>query len=177
MKVVAINIDKELIERCIKGDQAAWKDLVVRYERLVYSVALTFCRESDDASDIFQQVWMELYRQVSDLRNVKALPAWLITVTRRISYKLIASRLGSEPLDEELPDIKQQLTQIEHEHALERALEQVGGRCHQLIEFLYFTPEEPTYAEIAGKLSIPVPSIGPTRARCLEKLRKLLGTT
>src|SRR5579883_3518615 len=84
MRIVAENIDKELIERCVKGDQAAWKDLVLRYERLVYSVALTFCPEADDASDVFQQVWMELYEQISDLRHAEALPAWLITVTRRI---------------------------------------------------------------------------------------------
>ena len=177
MKVVADNVDRELVERCIKGDQVAWKDLIVRYERLVYSVALTFCRESEDAADVFQQVWMELYQQLSDLRHAEALPAWLITVTRRISYKLIAARIGSEPLDAELADVRQQLIHIEHEHALERALGQLGDRCRHLIALLYFSPDEPTYADIAEKLSMPVASIGPTRARCLEKLRKLLGTT
>jgi RNA polymerase sigma factor (sigma-70 family) len=174
MKAVAENIDKELIERCVKGDQAAWKELVIRYERLVYSVAITFCPESDDASDVFQQVWMELYQQISDLRHAEALPAWLITVTRRISYKLINSRRGSEHLDEDLPDMKQHLSRVEHEHAVERALSQVGDRCRQLIDLLYFSLDEPSYADIAGKLSMPVASIGPTRARCLEKLRKLL---
>jgi RNA polymerase sigma factor (sigma-70 family) len=140
----------------------------------VYSVAFTFCPDADDAADVFQQVWMELYQQLADLRHVEALPAWLITVTRRTSYKLIASRHGSEPLDEDLPDVKQQLTHIEHEHALERALGQLGDRCRQLIDFLYFSPDEPTYAQIADKLSMPVASVGPTRARCLEKLRKSL---
>jgi RNA polymerase sigma factor (sigma-70 family) len=93
VNVVAANIDKELIERCVKGDQVAWKGLVVRYERLVYSVALTFCPESDDASDVFQQVWMELYQQLSELRHTEALPAWLITVTRRIAHKVINGRV------------------------------------------------------------------------------------
>ena len=175
MKVVVSNIEKELIDRCIKGDAAAWKDLVVRYERLVYSVALTFCSQPDDASDIFQQVWMELYQHLSDLRNVEALPAWLITVTRRQAFKLIRSRHDSEQLDEEVPDIKQQLTRIEREHALERALYQLPDRCRNLINLLYFSTDEPSYAEISGKLAMPVASIGPTRARCLEKLKKLLG--
>lgn len=175
MKVVVTNIEKELIDRCIKGDPAAWKDLVVRYERLVYSVALTFCSQPDDASDVFQQVWMELYQHLSDLRNVEALPAWLITVTRRQAFKLIRSRHDSEQLDEEVPDVKQQLTQIEREHALERALEQLPDRCRNLINLLYFTADEPSYADISGKLAMPVASIGPTRARCLEKLKKLLG--
>ena len=177
MKIVAGNIDKELIERCIKGDQVAWKDLIVRYERLVYSVALTFFPESDEASDIFQQVWLDLYQQLSDLRHVEALPAWLITVTKRRAYKLINSRHSSEPLSEDVPDVKQQLTRVEHEHSLERALSQLGDRCRQLIDLLYFSLDEPTYSEIAAKLSMPVASIGPTRARCLEKLRKLLGAT
>src|SRR5882724_3411621 len=176
MKVVAVNIDKELIERCVKGDQLAWNDLIVRYERLVYSAALTFCPESDEASDVFQQVWMELYQHLSDLRHAEALPAWLITVTRRRAYKVISSRRGSEPLDEDMPDVKQQLSQIEHEHSLERALGQIGDRCRHLIDLLYFSLDEPTYTEIANKLSMPVASIGPTRARCLQKLRKLLGT-
>jgi RNA polymerase sigma factor (sigma-70 family) len=177
VNAVAIHIDKDLIERCIRGDQAAWRDLVVRYERLVYSVALTFCSHADDASDVFQQVWMELYQQLADLHHVEALPAWLITVTRRQAYKLVNSRRGSEPLDEDLPDTKQQLAHIEREHALERALGQLPDRCRNLINLLYFTADEPSYADIANKLGMPVASIGPTRARCLDKLRKLLSTT
>ena len=177
MKVVAATIDKELIDRCIKGDQVAWKHLVVRYERLVYSVALTFCPESEDASDVFQQVWLELYKQLSDVRHIEALPAWLITVTRRTCHKMLNSRHGSEPLDEDIPDTKQQLSQIEYEHALECALSQLGDRCQQLINLLYFTADEPSYADISDKLSMPVASVGPTRARCLEKLRKLLDAT
>jgi len=175
VKAVVTNIEKELIERCVKGDAAAWKDLVVRYERLVHSVAITFCSQPEDASDVFQQVWMELYQHLSDLRNVEALPAWLITVTRRQAFKLIRSRHDSDQLDEEVPDVKQQLTHIEREHSLERALDQLPDRCRNLINLLYFSADEPSYAEISAKLAMPVASIGPTRARCLEKLKKLLG--
>ena len=83
MKNVQTGVDNELIERCIQGNQAAWKELVTRYQRLVYSVAHLLCPSRDDVSDIFQQVWLDLYQQLADLRNVEALPAWLITVTRR----------------------------------------------------------------------------------------------
>jgi len=169
------SIDTELIGRCIRGDQTAWKNLVTRYERLVYSVALTFCPDTDDASDILQQVWMELYRRLSDLRRAEALPAWLITVTRRLASKMIRSRDGSEPLDEDVPDLRQQLSHVEREHALERALEQLSNRCRTLIDLLYFNVEEPSYAQIAERLRMPVASVGPTRGRCLEKLRKVLG--
>ena len=86
MRVVEIRVDSELVDRCIRGDQTAWRALVLRYERLVYSVALALCPDMEDASDIFQQVWMELYQRLSDIRRVEALPAWLITVTRRHAF-------------------------------------------------------------------------------------------
>ena len=126
-------------------------------------------------SDVFQQVFLELYQHLHELRHLEALPAWLITVTRRQAYAVLRASRGSEELDEETPDVSQQLTQIEHEHALERALSQLPKRCHSLIDLLYLRDDEPSYAEIAKEMNMPVASIGPTRARCLEKLRKLLG--
>ena len=175
MSRVAIPVDHDLIERCLSGDQNAWQELVRRYQRLVYSVAHSFSPQEDDVSDVFQQVWMELYQHLSDLRNVEALPAWLITVTRRRAYAAVLARPGSEPLDEELPDLSHRLASIENEHAVERGLEQSSERCRKLIDLLYFRVDEPSYAEIAKQMGMPVSSVGPTRARCLEKLRKLLG--
>jgi RNA polymerase sigma factor (sigma-70 family) len=172
---VQTRIDNNLIERCLKGDQAAWKALVTQYQRLVYSVAHTLCPHGEDVSDVFQQVWLELYQHLSDVRNIDALPAWLITVTRRRSYAVLHSRHSSEPLNEDIPDLAEHLTQIEHEHALERALDQMPDRCRRLIDLLYFDVREPSYLEIAREMGMPEASIGPTRARCLEKLRKLLG--
>jgi len=175
MSRVEVQVDHELIARCLNGDQRAWRDLIHRYERLVYSVAHTFCPQPDDASDVFQQVWMELYQRLSRLRNVEALPAWLITVTRRKAHLLIRSRRGSEELEDNLPDLSQNLAAIEDEHSLERGLQQLPERCRRLIDLLYFRVDEPSYAEVAKAMDMPVSSIGPTRARCLEKLRKLLG--
>jgi RNA polymerase sigma factor (sigma-70 family) len=167
--------DNELIERCISGDQAAWTELVARYQRLVHSVARTLCPPGEETSDVFQQVWLDLYQQLGQLRNVEALPAWLITVTRRHMYAVIRLRRGSEPLDEDVPDITQKIDQIEHEHTIERALEQLPIRCRTLIKLLYFDHTEPSYSEISRMLGMPEASIGPTRGRCLEKLRKLIG--
>jgi RNA polymerase sigma factor (sigma-70 family) len=119
---------------------------------------------------------MELYKHLSDLRDVGALPVWLITVTRRTALALRKSRrLAEEHLNEDPPDLSHRLALIESEHALEQALGRLPDRCRRLIELLYFTSEEPTYAEIAEEMGMPVASIGPTRARCLEKLKKLLG--
>ncbi len=169
-----IRVDNDLIERCLKGDQAAWKDLVNRYQRLVYSVAHVYCSNPEDVSDVFQQVWLELYQQLADLRKVDALPAWLITVTRRRSYAVLHLRYGSEPLESDIPVVSEQLTQVEHEHEIERALDQLQDRCRRLIDLLYFDTNEPSYSEISQIMGMPEASIGPTRARCLDKLRKLL---
>jgi RNA polymerase sigma factor (sigma-70 family) len=174
MKTVQARADHELIERCIKGDQSAWNELVKRYQRLVYSVAHVLCPSGEDVSDIFQQVWLELYQQLADLRKVEALPAWLITVTRRRVYATMQSRRVSEPLDAEIPDLSERVRQIEYEHTLERALGQLPERCKKLINLLYFDSKEPNYSEISQLMDMPEASIGPTRARCLEKLRKLI---
>ena len=94
MNSMLMRVDNDLIERCLKGDQAAWKNLVTRYQRLVYSIAHVFSSNPEDVSDVFQQVWLELYQQLADLRNVDALPAWLMTVTRRRSYAALHSKYG-----------------------------------------------------------------------------------
>jgi RNA polymerase sigma factor (sigma-70 family) len=174
METVQSQIDADLIERCLKGDQAAWKDLVARYQRLVYSIAHMFCSNPDDVSDVFQQVWLELFQQLADLRNIEALPAWLITVTRRRSFAVLHPRYGSEPLEEDIPDLSERLAHVEREHSLERALDQLQDRCHRLIDLLYFDASEPSYSQISQTMGMPEASIGPTRARRLEKLRKLL---
>jgi RNA polymerase sigma factor (sigma-70 family) len=173
MSRVELRVDNELIGRCLDGNQAAWRELVQKYQRLVYSIARTICLQPEDVSDVFQQVWMELHQQLSALRHIEALPAWLITVTKRKAYAVIRSKPG-EALDERLPDLSQTLTAIENEHTVERALDQMSDRCRRLIDLLYFRVDEPSYAEIASAMDMPLPSIGPTRARCLEKLRKLL---
>jgi RNA polymerase sigma factor (sigma-70 family) len=174
MNTVQPRIDTDLVERCLKGDQAAWNDLVVRYQRLVYSVAHLFCSKPEDVCDVFQQVWLELFQQLADLRNVEALPAWLMTVTRRRSYAMLHTRYGSEPLEGDIPDVSERLACVEREHSLERALEQLPERCRRLVHLLYFDVSEPTYSQISQTMGMPEASIGPTRARCLEKLRKLM---
>jgi RNA polymerase sigma factor (sigma-70 family) len=167
-------IDNELIARCLQGDQTAWEELVTRYQRLVYSIAHVSCSDPEDVSDVFQQVWLELYQQLADLRNIEALPAWLITVTRRRSYAVLHARYGSEPLADDIPDVSEQLRQVEREHELERALDQLPERCRRLIDLLYFDVAEPSYSQIAATMGMPEASVGPTRARCLDKLKKLL---
>src|SRR5262249_19794673 len=124
---------------------------------------------------VFQQVCLLLYQRLAELRDHETLPAWLITVTRRQGAAILRSRKGVfVPLDDEHPDVEVQIGWIENEHIVERALLDLSERCRSLIDLLYLHPTKLTYAAIAERLGMPVSSIGPTRARCLEKLRKLL---
>ncbi len=170
--------DAELIENCLRGDNGAWEELITRYKRLIYSVARSVCTEPEDAADVFQYVCLEWYQILGHLRSVRTLPAWLITVTRRRALRVVREQRSAVELRdfEAMSDgfFDSRLAAIEQEHAIAIALERLPKRCGLLLNLLYIDPEKPSYADVARLLEMPLPSIGPTRARCLAKLRKLL---
>jgi RNA polymerase sigma factor (sigma-70 family) len=166
--------DSVLIERCLRGDQTAWAALIDRYQRLIYSVASSLSRSAEDTADVFQQVCLELYKRLPHLRDTETLPAWLITVTRRQATAVLKSHKALVPLNDQQPDIESRIHSIEKEYLVDTALLELPERCRQLIDLLYLHPSRLSYADVAAHLKMPVSSIGPTRARCLEKLRKLL---
>jgi RNA polymerase sigma factor (sigma-70 family) len=167
--------DGELIEACIRGDQQAWEQLVYRYQRLIYSVALALCREQEIAADVLQQVCLELYQRLDEIRKIESLRSWLMTVTRRKTFSYLRSLKPTQPLsgEEELIESTDQVAHIERQHMLEQALKTLPERCRRLLELLYFGSGK-TYDEVASELGMPVASVGPTRIRCLNKLRHLL---
>jgi len=167
--------DRDLIRRCIEGDQEAWKALVRRYERLIYSIALRICRDSETAADVLQQVCLELYQRLDEVRNTATLPSWIATVTRRKSCDYWRSCEPAEPLlDDGSADSEDIFANIERQHTLERAMASLPERNRRLMQMLYMSDRDYSYQEIAQQLGMPVASIGPTRIRSLKKLRKLL---
>lgn len=168
-------VDSNLIQQCIRGEEDAWRQLVRRYERLIYSIALSICRDRDAASDVLQQVCLELYQRLDEVRSISSLPAWVATVSRRKAYTLMRSIRPTQPLSDDTPLAAADIfANIERQHALEQALTGLPPRQKRLIELLYMSPQGYSYEEIARKLGMPVASIGPTRIRCLKKLRKLI---
>src|SRR5262245_45341293 len=165
---------RQLIESCIRGEQRAWTQLVAKYERLIYSVAHSLCPESEDCADVFQRVCLALYQNLDRLRSDQVIPAWLTTVTRRQAYKVIRSRKPYAQIDENELSVEANVDLIKEEFEIQLSIDQFNDRCQRLIHLLYFDTKEPSYAQISIELGMPVASIGPTRARCLEKLRKLL---
>jgi RNA polymerase sigma factor (sigma-70 family) len=173
LKVVS-RPNSELIQSCLNGDQDAWAELIERYQRLIYSVAHSLCRSSEDAADVFQQVCLELYQHLSELRDAETLPAWLITVTKRQAIASLKLSKAWTPLVDDHPYGIDHIAMIENEYLVDRAMLGLPDQCRQLLDLLYRQPSQLSYAEIAERLGVAASSIGPMRARCLAKLRKLL---
>lgn len=170
--------DADLITQCIAGQQYAWDELIARYEKLIYSTALRTGLESYEADEIFQNVCLILLKELKNLRQTNSLGAWLVTTTRRECWALWRhDKAKLEELDEQLAsdESPENLAQhVEDAQKVTSALKQLGEPCHQLLWRLYFNEENSSYAEIARDLNIPPNSIGPTRSRCLEKLKIIL---
>lgn len=180
--------DRDLILGCRAGRTAAWKGLLSRYERLVYSIPLRYGLSRDDAADISQVTFTILIDAVDTLPEDSRLGAWLASVARRHTWRLLERRRRDDSVSErrlegaELAESAAALgvgnpDSIEHWELarwLEVGLDALGGRCQAILQQLYFHVEEPSYEEIAAYFGIPVGSVGPTRARCLKRLRKLL---
>lgn len=173
--------DSELVALCLKGDSQAWEALIVRYRRLIYSIPVRFSFSSADASDVFQAVCLKLIEHLHDLKDESKVSAWLITTTTRQCIHLKSLRYRETGTDDEMeepPDPAETVEvvqiQTEQQNRVREAVDQLPGRCRELVEMLYFDPRALSYEEISQSMGIPVSSIGPTRARCLDKLRTLL---
>lgn len=185
MSRYAHHSDEELIAACRAGAEEAWEVLVGRYERLVYTIPRRFGLSPAEADDVFQSVWVALLKHLDTLRQPERLGAWLVTTARRECWE---RRRGAEfergenyapdsmPEDRWVEESSPEeiLSRFEQHHRLRQALAHLKERCRRLLQLLYYDPARPSYAEIAGLLKIPVGAIGPTRARCLEELRRLV---
>ena len=171
----------DLVTRARNGDKQAWDALVERYAPLVWSICRRHRLGSADAQDVSQSVWLQLVGQLNKVRDPAALPGWLATTAQRESGKARRAARRSLALGHVLDATRipgQQTGMAEHElllaerdAALHEAFTRLPPSCQRLIAMLIEDPPVP-YAQISAKLGIPVGSIGPSRGRCLEKLRR-----
>jgi RNA polymerase sigma factor (sigma-70 family) len=169
-----------LVTRAAASDPAAWNEIVERYAPLVWSICTRFGLSNHDREDVGQNVWLLLVEQLGKLREPAALPGWLATTTHRECLRLVTASRKSERLGTELDDalhfvdntmIDEEILMAERNAALRAAFAELPAQCQRLLGML--TSDPPcSYAEIHASLGIPVGSIGPKRARCLERLRK-----
>ena len=170
-----------LVTRARNGDTQAWHALVERYAPLIWSICRRYRLADADAQDVSQDTWLHLVRHLDTLRDPAALPGWLATTTRRECGRKARAAAGPRRigylLDADiLPDQRaatadQELLEAERHAALREALAALPPSGRQLIAMLTADPPVP-YIEIGARLGIPVGSIGPTRRRCLDKIRR-----
>ena len=171
----------DLVARARNGDKQAWDALVERFAPLIWSICRRHQLGATDADDVSQSVWLRLVDQLDRVREPAALPGWLVTTTQRECRRVVRTVRGSRPvayvLDvENLPDelartADHELLEAERHAALRQAFGALDPFSRQLVALLIQDPPVP-YTEISARLGIAVGSIGPSRARCLEKLRR-----
>lgn len=181
-----VETDRDLIRGCRKGSAGAWHQLLNKYERLVYSIPLRYGLSRDDAADIAQITFTILIQSLDSLAEDSRLGPWLATVARRHTWRLLERNrreAASERLEE--TDIaesavvlgKSDAESIEHwelSEWLDAGLSKISEPCRKLLLALYFQPEHSSYAEVAERLDMPIGSIGPSRARCIKRLKQML---
>jgi RNA polymerase sigma factor (sigma-70 family) len=174
-----------LVSRAAAGDQEAWDQIVERYAPLVWAIGRRYRLTDHDREDVGQRVWLLLVEQIGKLREPAALPGWLATTTSRECQRVLKTRRRADRLVTSqdpawLPDDAAEVAIVEAEilaaelnAALRAAVLDLPPRCQQLLSMLASDPPH-SYAEISAALGIPVGSIGPQRARCLDRLRRAM---
>jgi RNA polymerase sigma factor (sigma-70 family) len=173
--------DEQLLQACRDGEEQAWLQLLHKYERLVYSIPLNYGLAQDDAADITQSVFTAFLQNLPTLHDQSNLGAWLTTVARRQSWRVLQRQRREQSQGLDIEQLKALLVdetgEIEHwelTEILHRTLALLGERCQVLLIALYLEAKTPSYAELAQRLNLAEGSIGPTRARCLQCLKQLL---
>lgn len=162
------------------GDQAAWEQLVLRFMPLVYAIIRRHRVNPADAQDVSQTVWLRLVEHLDDVRDPNALPGWIAVTTRNETLRVLKARnrtVDVDPMTNPLFDrrsdsaaVDEELLRAEQRQMIRDGLEELPPKQR---EFLLLLAQDPplSYQDISRRLKIPVGSIGPTRARCLERLR------
>ena len=175
--------DSNLIEACLKGSGQAWEVLIVRYQRLIYSIPLRYGLSEHDANDVFQNVSLLLWENLGRIHDRDRLGAWLVITTRRECWRMMRQRgpnttvLEEGHLEEILPAgprSEDVFLALERQSQVRAAVGYLEAPCRELLSLLFYAEPRPPYNEIASKMAVPEGSIGPTRSRCLDKLMKIL---
>jgi RNA polymerase sigma factor (sigma-70 family) len=182
--VSAVNV-ADLVRRAAEGDRGAWERLVDQYARLIWSITVDFKLTESDAADVVQTTWLRLLEHIHRIEHPDRVGSWLAATARNECLRSLAAQkrvvLGHD--DEDLadvmshgPEIDEHLLANERAQTVRDALSRLPGRWQRLLELLMADPPT-SYTEISDELGLPVGSIGPTRGRCLARLRVLLAAS
>lgn len=173
----------ELVRGAAQGDRVAWGDLVDRFAGLIWAIAKSQGLDDSDAKEVSQTTWLRLAEHIDRLTDPHKLAAWLTTTAKRESIRL--GRLGARQVlvdpwsmlgrvEEDAVSLDSTLLREEEDILVQQAMALMPSRCRELLTRLVASDEPPSYSSLSAESGIPVGSIGPTRNRCLEQLRRLL---
>ena len=172
-----------LVRRAAGGDQRAWQRLVDQYARLIWSMTRDFKLMESDAADVAQVTWLRLLEHIGRIEYPERIASWLATTARHECLRHLAASKRVMLVDDHdaafgsavvhQPEVDEGLLAEERARAVREALAMLPTRSQRLLELLMADPPL-SYAEISDQLGLPIGSIGPTRGRCLERLRHML---
>jgi RNA polymerase sigma factor (sigma-70 family) len=172
----------QVVRQAALGDRSSWEQLVSKYSRLIWAMTRDFKLAESDAADVVQATWLRLLEHIDRIEHPDRIGSWLATTARHECLRHVARRkkvilvdddLAFSDVSTEQPDLDERLIADENAEAVRQALSRLPWRWRRLLELLMMDPPA-SYAEISSQLGLPVGSIGPTRGRCLERLRVLL---
>ncbi len=170
-----------LVEAARAGDRRAWDRLVERLARLVWSVTRAYGLQPQDGDDVAQITWMRLAENIDRLHDPGSVKTWLATTAKRECLTTLRQRARVQPIDVDVlagemlsAPVDADVLASERDRMVWMAFEQLSERCRRLLH-LVVADKDGGYTEIAAVLDMPIGSIGPTRQRCLDRLRQLLG--
>lgn len=169
----------ELLARAAAGNQDAWNDLVDRFGQMVWSVARSFRLDDATAKDVSQTVWLKLIENASKIQDPERLPGWLATTCRREALRVSRLRNRTIPtefefdVEDDAPSLETLMVEDEESREVVSAFRTLSKGCQQLLRLLTVEPAL-TYDEISEAIGRPVGSLGPTRSRCIERLKSAM---
>jgi RNA polymerase sigma factor (sigma-70 family) len=182
-KETPVKSDRALLQGCLKNREEDWNLLIDKYKNLIFSIPLRYGFSREEAADIFQAVCLDLIQELPKLRDLKALPKWLMQVTAHKCFhrKRQNSRLASQDDEESAisemsvpAEAEINLHEIEEEQILREAIAGLSTRCRELIHMLFYEEPKRPYQQVAAILGLATGSIGLQRQKCLDCLKKRL---
>jgi RNA polymerase sigma factor (sigma-70 family) len=179
--------DAALVRACRKGDEAAWNELVDRYQRLVFAIPRRAGLPESEAADILQEVFLTLFQKLDDLEQPDKIRSWLVTTAKFKTWGAVRSEKGFHvpateeemeyelaSIEDEAPLAEEALVTLEEQHLVRTALSKLEERCRTILSMIYLTEPSASYAEVGEVIGVGATSISPLRSRCLKKLEKIL---
>lgn len=179
--------DAELVRACRDGSETAWNELVDRYQRLIITIPRRAGLTEEQAADVFQEVFLTLFEKIGEIEQPERIRSWIVTTAKFKTWGTVRGEKGhfSPETEEEMelemaaladrsPLADEVLIELEQQHQIRTALRELEERCRTILSMIYLREVAASYAEVASALGVGPTHISPMRARCLQKLAKIL---